>query len=168
LLHIDDCASDRLLLSEAILLTNTPFALHEAENLESATAYFQPHSSDELRRYPPPTLVLLDYDLGNHTGVEFLHWLRVTKRITSIPVVMLSGSDRQQHLSECYKSGANYCLTKPNTLTSLMSIVRALYSSLSSSQQPSPILSLPEYRPNPCETPAAGDVSTPHRPKAPD
>jgi CheY-like chemotaxis protein len=159
LLYIDDCASDRLLLSEAILLTNTPFALHEAENLESAAAYFQPHSSDELRRYAPPALVLLDYDLGNHTGVEFLHWLRVTQKITSIPVVMLSGSDGQKHLTECYTAGANFCLSKPRTLTSLMTIVRTLYSSLISATQPSPILSLPDYRPNPCEPPASADAT---------
>jgi CheY-like chemotaxis protein len=167
LLHIDDSASDRLLLREAILLTNVRFELHEADGLESATAYFQAHwREDELTPDSGPALVLLDYDLGNnHTGVEFLHWLRVIKKITSIPVVLLSGSDGNRHIAECYATGANFFVNKPKTLASLMTMVRALYSSVTSAKQPCPIILLQEYQPNPGEGPADAGTSRVHETK---
>jgi CheY-like chemotaxis protein len=163
------------LLKEAILLTNTRFALHEADGLESATAYFHAYwREDQLRRYPRPELVLLDYHLGDRTGVEFLYWLRVLKKISSIPVVIFSGAEGEGPVTECYSKGANYFLRKPKTIAGLMTIVRALYSSLTSAQQPNPILSLPEYEPNnpsvskPGETRPPGTSDKGPAPSAPD
>jgi serine/threonine protein kinase len=69
LLYIDDSVNDRLLVREAILLTKTPFAFYQADGLEAAMPYFQFHGHDREPKQPPrPALVLLDYDLGNHTG----------------------------------------------------------------------------------------------------
>jgi DNA-binding response OmpR family regulator len=151
LLYIDDSVNDRLLVREAILLTKTPFAFYQADGFEAAIPYFQFHGHDGVPKQPlRPALVLLDYDLGNHTGADLLYWLRKTKRIMSLPVVMFSGSLGRMHVAECYAAGANHFITKPKNMYRLKVIVRTLHLSLvSNKRHPSPILLLEEYQLDP-------------------
>ena len=150
LLYVDDSTNDRLLFREAILLTKTPFALYEAESVESATRYFQFHRHNgEPKQYPRPELVLLDYNLGAHTGTEFLYWLRAMKKNTATPVVMFSGSAGQPFIDECYANGANHFLSKPNDLIRLKAIVRSLHLSFAILKRSGPLVVLPEYQPDP-------------------
>jgi len=71
--------------------------------------YFQIHGHHgELEQRP--ALVSLDYELGGSTGVDFLYWLRVRKKIKSLPVIMFSGSPGRSHIAECYAAGADHYL----------------------------------------------------------
>ena len=146
LLHIDDSPNDRALVQQAIFLTGTPFAFYEADGLESAIFYFK--SRSEPRQRPRPALVLLDYDLGAQTGVDFLYWLRLMKKAPSIPVVMFSGSVGKRNFAECYSMGANHFINKPSDLARLKIIVRTLHRSLVSNR-PELIRRLQEYHPDP-------------------
>lgn len=146
LLHVDDSGNDRLLVKRAISLTNAPFEYHEADGMESAMEYFQFHSR---KRRPHPALLLLDYDMCKYTGADFLYWLRVVKKITSVPVVMFSGSVGKRHIAECYAAGANYFLSKTGNLERLKLIVSALYIGAVTRKQSTPILLLKEYQPDP-------------------
>jgi len=139
-LHVDDSQNDRNLVKEAIVLTNTPFAVFEADGMESAMAYFTQHLQ--------PALVLLDYDMGQHTGADFLHWLRTVKKQVSTPIVMFSGSVGDSHVEECYGFGADYFIRKPKEFARFKAIVCALHASLAN-HQPDPIFQLQEYRPHP-------------------
>jgi two-component system response regulator len=150
LLHVDDSANERRLVRQAISVTKTPFVFYEADGMETATPFFQFHGNDsDPQQFPRPDVVLLDYDLGNHTGADLLYWLRTMKKISSIPVVMLSGSVGKPHVAECYEMGANYFLSKSNNLERLKTIVRMLHLSLVTLHRPGPIQSLNEYRPDP-------------------
>jgi two-component system response regulator len=62
---------------------------------------------------PPPTLILLDYNLPKFNGLEILTRLRANERTRLIPVVIVSGSNKGSELTECYRVGANSCVTKP-------------------------------------------------------
>lgn len=147
LLHIDDSADDRFFIKQAILRTQTAFTLYQAESLEASTPYFQFYKHNGgPRQCACPALVLLDYDVGTQKGTDFLVWLRLVKRITSIPVVMLSGSVSQPHIEECYANGANCFLSKPKDLTAMETIVRSLYLSLTIPNGPNHLLLLPEYQ----------------------
>lgn len=148
LLHIDDSADDRLLVSEAIILSDTPFDFYQANGMESAIPYFQ---SSELKRHPHPALVLLDYNLGDHTGADFLYWMRLMKKINSTPVVMFSASNEKRIIAECYATGANHFLCKPLGLERVKIIVRTLHCLVSHDGHSSPISLLEEYRPEPRE-----------------
>ena len=148
LLYVDDSDNDRILVRETISLTKTPFLLYEAYGAESAKPYFQSQTGPGL--FPRPELLLLDYDLGDHTGADFLYWLRITKSLSSIPVVMFSGSPGRPHIDKCYAAGADYFISKPKDLERLKSIVRTLYLSLvPDDRHPNPILHLEEYQPDP-------------------
>ena len=139
LLHVDDSANERLMVRHAIEITKTPFNFEEADCIESAVPYFE--------RQPWPAIVLLDYDMGRHTGVDFLIWLRGLKNITSVPVAMFTGSVGGKHIVECYANGANYFLSKPKYSERLQEIVRTLYEAVAL-RNPSMIRSLEEFQPD--------------------
>jgi DNA-binding response OmpR family regulator len=143
LLHIDDSAPERLLVKEAIALTNSPFLLFQADGLDAALEYFQ---ADDAT-HPPPALVLLDYDLGaGHTGCTFLYWFRLVKKNHTTPVVMFSGSSGRRNVAESYAAGANHFLLKPHKMERFKAIVSTLFTSLA---EPGAILLLPERMPDP-------------------
>jgi CheY-like chemotaxis protein len=154
LLQIDDSAKERTLVRRAIEVTKVPFVFYEAECFETATPYFEMHQDQfDAKRYPQPALVLLDYDMGRQTGVDFLIWLRGMKRIDFITVAMFTGSLWKHHVAECYANGANYFISKPKNNDRFKEIVRALYQSLVSNRV-DPITSLEEFQPDPREYPA--------------
>ncbi len=148
-MHIDDSQNERQLVKQAVFLTQTPFEVFEADSLESAIPFFQIHWHDEENLYVRPAAVLLDYDLGNETGADFLYWVRKKKGITSIPIIMFTGSVGNPYAEECYASGANYFLRKPESLSRLKVIVRTLHSELVSPHPHSLLSLLQEFIPDP-------------------
>jgi two-component system response regulator len=63
---------------------------------------------------PPPSLILLDYRLPKFNGLEVLTRLRGNERTRLVPVVIFSGSNGGSELAECYRVGANSCVSKPS------------------------------------------------------
>lgn len=150
LLCIDDIADERLLVRETISLANIPFKLYEADGLESSKAFFQSGAGDG-HLFPRPAVVMLDYNMGEHSGADFLSWLRSNKKNRSIPVIMFSGSCEPREAAECYAKGANHFVCKPTNLERLKEILGALYLSVLH-KTPGPIIQLREYLPDPGDT----------------
>lgn len=63
--------------------------------------------------YPLPELILLDLRLPGIDGYEVLETLKEDATTRSIPVVVLSTSDRPHDINRCYAAGANAFVTKP-------------------------------------------------------
>lgn len=59
-----------------------------------------------------PRLVLLDLRLVKVHGLEVLEQMRADPVLHNIPVVVLSGTDDQHALRECYDAGANSVVRK--------------------------------------------------------
>jgi len=145
LLQIDDNPDDRFFFKEAIALTGTPFEYREADSMESAVSYFQSHPEG----HPRPDLVILDYRLGRHTGLDFLYWLRSLRNETSVTTAIMSGVPGGQNADQFYAAGANYFLTKPVSLERLKTVIRTLHMGLVSKRQPGIVVLLKEYAPRP-------------------
>jgi CheY-like chemotaxis protein len=62
---------------------------------------------------PRPGLVLLDMKLPKVDGHEVLRQIKGDPALKSIPVVMLTTSDRSDDVDLCYQAGANSFVTKP-------------------------------------------------------
>jgi DNA-binding response OmpR family regulator len=132
--------------------------LFQADGLDSALAYFQPLNRSHSDLHPNPALVLLDYDLGGgQTGCNFLQWFRKVKKNNVTPVVMLSGSQQNANVAQCYAMGANRFLVKPHTMERFKAIVSMLFISLAN---PGAISLLPEYIPDPTKAPPRPHFST--------
>jgi CheY-like chemotaxis protein len=62
---------------------------------------------------PRPTLILLDLNLPKANGLEVLQVIKKDRDLKVIPVVMLTTTDRNDEVLECYRLGVNSFITKP-------------------------------------------------------
>ena len=71
----------------------------------------------------PPRLVLLDLKLPRVSGHEVLRAIKADERTRSIPVVVLTSSDQERDLVECYGLGVNSYIEKPVDLQKFQEVV---------------------------------------------
>jgi CheY-like chemotaxis protein len=65
---------------------------------------------DELRW---PDLILLDLNMPRISGLEFLSILKNNEQLRHIPTVILTTSDNQKDIEECYRIGLSGYIVKP-------------------------------------------------------
>jgi two-component system chemotaxis response regulator CheY len=76
---------------------------------------------------PDIDLILLDWEMPNMNGYEFLKTVKMDSRYRSIPVIMLTSVSQKERMIEAISSGAEQYLTKPFTSETLLTkIVQVL------------------------------------------
>ncbi|TCP23286.1 response regulator receiver domain-containing protein [Tenacibaculum skagerrakense] len=60
-----------------------------------------------------PDLILLDLNMPRISGIEFLSILKKDEDLRHIPTVILTTSDNQKDLEECYRIGVSGYVLKP-------------------------------------------------------
>jgi|TARA_B110000977_G_scaffold131997_1_gene168056 CheY-like chemotaxis protein len=60
-----------------------------------------------------PDLILLDLNMPRISGIEFLLILKNNKSLKHIPTVILTTSDNQKDIDECYRIGVSGYIVKP-------------------------------------------------------
>jgi two-component system response regulator len=71
---------------------------------------------DFLNDRPRPSVIFLDIHLPKIDGNEVLRRIKADTELRSIPVVMLTTSDREEEMTAAYHAGANSYVTKPVAL----------------------------------------------------
>jgi CheY-like chemotaxis protein len=61
---------------------------------------------------PLPDLFLLDLSIPKRSGLEVLQEVKDDRRLSQIPVIILSSSDRPEDVAAAYALGANSFVTK--------------------------------------------------------
>jgi len=72
----------------------------------------------------PPRVVLLDLKLPKISGHEVLRAMKEDERTRAIPVVVLTSSNQERDLVECYQLGVNSYIQKPVDLQKFQEVVR--------------------------------------------
>ncbi|MDT7042489.1 response regulator [Candidatus Nitronereus thalassa] len=80
----------------------------------------------QYARPPRPSLILLDLNLPGTDGREVLNQLKQSKRLKSIPVVVLTTSSDPNDIHACYDKGANSYVVKPVDYDGLLEAMRSL------------------------------------------
>ncbi len=112
LLIVDDNADCRLILTT--FLTHHGYECVEAENGAAALALLPLHAID---------LILLDYQMPNMNGCEFLEEL--TRTVDQPPpTVMLTGNVLAYVWKRALNAGAKAVLSKPYEKTTILTVVR--------------------------------------------
>ena len=60
-----------------------------------------------------PDLILLDLNMPRISGIEFLMILKNNEDLKHIPTVILTTSDNQKDIEECYRIGVSGYIVKP-------------------------------------------------------
>jgi CheY-like chemotaxis protein len=134
ILHVDDDASDTLLMQQACRKANVSFQLHSVSDGETAIAYLSGEKEFADRdRYPLPILVLLDLKMPRKGGFDVLAWIRKESRYPALPVVIFTASNQEGDIQRAYEVGANSYLVKPvgiHTLTEMVKMIDSYWLSL--------------------------------------
>ncbi len=75
---------------------------------------------------PQPELILLDLNLPKMKGLEVLKRIKNTPHLKSIPVIILTASERNEDIAPCYALGANTYIQKPVKFDDFVHIIEVI------------------------------------------
>ena len=110
-LLVEDNPGDVLFTIEALEASPIRNSVHVVQDGEAAIRYLS--RSGEYAGATRPDLVLLDLNLPRRSGHEVLAALRGDPETRTIPVVVLTSSERRADVEESYGLSANCYVTKP-------------------------------------------------------
>lgn len=70
-----------------------------------------------------PDLILLDINLPKKNGHEVLKFIKESKTLRHIPVIMFTTSSSKKDIMECYQNFANCYITKPLEVDEFTNVV---------------------------------------------
>ena len=70
-----------------------------------------------------PDLIVLDINMPEVTGMDFLEFLAMRKELKGIPVIMLSTEASDVRVDEAMKLGASGFVSKPVTIEELETVI---------------------------------------------
>jgi len=106
ILLVEDNPNDAELTQRALKKTNLEARLLIAKDGAEALEYL-------LSDRPKPKVIFLDLKLPKIDGIEVLRRARADDRARSVPVVVLTSSQEEKDVAECYKLGVNSYVVKP-------------------------------------------------------
>jgi CheY-like chemotaxis protein len=109
-------------MREALQELNPPPRIHVARDGEEAITFL--NRSAELPGAPRPKLVFLDFHLPKTDPRQVLQFVKQSKELHDVAVVVLTTSNTEELIREVYQLGANCYLSKPSDLDSFLNTIR--------------------------------------------
>ena len=106
ILLVEDNMIEIMKIRRTITLLNLNHKVIEAKNAEEALLLLQNSSII-------PDIILLDLNMPKISGIEFLSVLKSCKKLSYIPTIILTTSNNQKDLLECYRLGISGYILKP-------------------------------------------------------
>ena len=124
ILVVEDNRADVVLLKKAFEELAADHCLHVAINGDEALAflYGRPPFADA----PRPAIILLDLNLPGRDGREVLEEIKADETLRRIPVVVLTSSQSDVEVRQCYDLHANAFMTKAANFDELVELVRQI------------------------------------------
>ncbi len=122
--HVDDNDEDRRLFDRAFRHSRIPAILHSLPNASSVLLFLNRYGRYALM--PRPRLVIMDLTLPRLDGRELLDIMHADFRFSSIPVVVLTGSDSEADRVRCRAAGVVDYLVKPHHYAELAPLIAGM------------------------------------------
>lgn len=106
ILLIEDNLIEIMKMKRTISLLKLEHTMQEAKNGEEALKILEDKSNF-------PDIILLDLNMPKMSGIEFLTIIKNSKDFQHIPTIILTTSDNQKDLFECYRIGVSGYILKP-------------------------------------------------------
>jgi chemotaxis family two-component system response regulator Rcp1 len=123
LLLVEDSASDIRLVKEALKETGVPVEVTIMRDGVEALEYLR---QVELGLANRPDLVLLDLNLPRKNGQEVLADVKSSPSLRRIPVLVMTSSESDDDVNQCYALNANCYITKPGDLNAYINVIRSI------------------------------------------
>jgi CheY-like chemotaxis protein len=124
ILHIDDAENDRDLFARAFARSGLAGVLCSVSSAAEAMNYL--NGTGPYHGAPRPKLIVLDLGLPRFDGLDLLDVLRSHSSFSTIPVVILSGSENLKHMQRCRDLGIDDYMVKPRTQQELIELIASL------------------------------------------
>jgi len=111
ILLVEDNPDHAALTCRVLLSGNVLNNVHWVKNGQEALDFL--FRRDGFKDAPRPGLVLLDINLPKVNGLEVLKTIKETEELRTIPVIMLTTSERGEEVHKSYNMGANSFIVKP-------------------------------------------------------
>ena len=127
ILLVEDNPDDELLAIRALKKTNLDSTVVVVRDGEEALEYLFCTGRYNTRDINcQPKVVFLDLQLPKLSGIQVLKSLREHERTKALPVVLLTSSDENCDIIDCYKNGANSYIHKPVDFNEFTEQVKAI------------------------------------------
>lgn len=125
ILLVEDSLADIVLMKKILSQTTTTNKnLHIVKDGIEAINFLS--QQGEYKDKPRPDLILLDLNLPRKNGLEVLKEIKSDVKLRAIPVIILSTSENNQDITECYSYYANSYLIKPINLQEFYDCMEAI------------------------------------------
>ena len=129
ILIVEDNADDATLIQAVFDVSLAHAKTHLVVSGFEARSYLAGELPYEDRYlYPLPTLIVLDLGLSDSVGFdggfEVLAWLREREGVSSIPVIVFTGSEEPEHPAMAYELGARRFMRKSDDYGRLADAVK--------------------------------------------
>jgi CheY-like chemotaxis protein len=122
-LIVEDDPVDQEMIELAFQRASVENPVVTVANGQEALTYLLAKEKYQWRRESDlPAVIILDLDMPEMDGFEFLRRVKAEPTLRSIPVVVLTTSQFDGDLSQSYALGASSCLTKPGEFEQLVKI----------------------------------------------
>jgi len=122
MLLVEDDLGDQKLTKSALSDQKVEVDLHAVSSGEDGLRYLQ-RSCNQDTNSPLPNLILLDLNMPGMGGKEFLKEIKADEQLCTIPVVILTTSNSDTDVQECYKLNAAGYIQKPESVQKLKEIM---------------------------------------------
>lgn len=121
ILIIEDSETDSVLIQEAIKQTVMANSVYAVSEPDEALRFL--NNKGDFIDVPKPDLIIMDLNMPNIDGHEFLKLIKGDRRFSYIPIIVLSGSDKADDIAESYRLHANCYIVKPTNFVKFKSVV---------------------------------------------
>ena len=128
ILLVEDNEGDIILTTEAFKDMKLENKISIVRDGEEALRFLK--KQGEYAEVDTPQLILMDINLPGMDGKQLLEIIKKDDELKEIPVVMLTCSDADADISECYDKHVNWYITKPidyDKYTKVMHEIEAFY-----------------------------------------
>jgi CheY-like chemotaxis protein len=127
ILLVDDSENDLFLMRKAFKKAEFNIALQEAHNGAEAIAYLKGDAPyDDRKKFPLPTVMLLDLNMPKINGFEVLSWVRAQTGLKRLSIIVLSASMRSEDVERAFDCGTTSFFVKPSNIEALVAMIRCL------------------------------------------
>lgn len=122
ILLIEDNPGDIKLFEEAISIEELSIDLDIVEDGEQALEYIAKLQSNDFS--DAPSIIISDLNIPKVSGLEVIKVFKSDEVLKNIPLIVLSTSNLDSDIKECYSNHVNAFLVKPIGIDDFFTLVR--------------------------------------------